>query len=110
MAWSQRDQNLAVGVASSLQCHGVADLLDRKGRSDRDGELAGKDRVGDPVQGVRFGVAAAGRAHSGGRVGPAAIVEIRSGGTPSASAVSAVSVPNRSVTAGHTSRSQRPYH
>jgi hypothetical protein len=47
-ARSQRDHDLAVDAASSLQCDGVTDLLDRKNRGDRHGDLAGEDRIGDP--------------------------------------------------------------
>jgi hypothetical protein len=53
------------------------------------GDPACEDRVGDPPQGVRPGFAGAGGADAAGRVGPAAIVEIRCGSTPSA--VAAVS-------------------
>jgi len=44
-ARSQRDHDLAVDVASGLQCDGVADLLDRKDRGDRHGDRAGEDRL-----------------------------------------------------------------
>src|ERR1700759_2817590 len=50
---SQRDHDLAVEVAPGLQRHGVADLLDREDRRDGHGDLAGEDRVGDPLQGIR---------------------------------------------------------
>jgi hypothetical protein len=36
-SWSQRDHDLAVDVAPGLQCHGVADLLDREDRGDGHG-------------------------------------------------------------------------
>ena len=49
----QRDHNLAVDVASGLQCHGVTDLFNRKSRGDGHGHLAGKDGAGDPLQGIR---------------------------------------------------------
>lgn len=81
--WSQRDHDLAVNVAAGLQRHCVANLFDREGRGDGHGDRTGKDRVGDLFQGARCRVIAAGVARTpleGLR--PAAIAEIRSGGTP----------------------------
>jgi hypothetical protein len=44
-------------VASGLERHGLLDLLDREGRGHGHGELAGKDRVGDPFHVVQIGFA-----------------------------------------------------